>query len=170
MTSSKGSAPLGVHLTTLLSQTPVLAVPWQIPQAIPSRVATILERTHIKHIATTAPLDMNLARKERQQGRQNAKARRQVPNLEERKKRLAKVQAKETSAVPVFEKPRAIVRERMTLRSATAAMMPPAPTAATNVPPTRTSQTASPPTASNTTSGKPPAPQRRLSGLHRDSR
>ena len=132
-------------------------MPWQIPQAVPSRVATILERTHIKHIATTAPLDMNLARKERQQGRKNAKARRKVIKSEERQKRLAEVQEKETGTVPVFEKPRAIVKERMTLRSATAATMPPAPTAATTT-------TASPPTASNTTSGKrrarPKAPLR----------
>ena len=149
----KGSAPLGVHLTTLLSQTPVLAVPWQIPQAIPSRVATILERTHIKHIATTAPLDMNLARKERQQGRKNAKTRRRVMKLEDRKKRIAEVQAKETVAMPVFEKPRAVGRERMTLRSATTATTSPAPTAPTTTPRTRTNKTA----PRTTKSGKSPA-------------
>ena len=107
---------------------------------------------------------MNLARKERQQGRTNAKARRQVMKSEERKKRIAKVQAKETGAVLMLEKPRAVRRERMTLRSATAAMMPPAPTAATTAPPTRTNQTASPHTASNITSDKrtacPKAPLR----------
>ena len=100
---------------------------------------------------------MNLARKERQQGRKNAKARRQVMKLEERKKKIAKVQAKETGAVLMFEKPRAARSERMTLRSATAAMTPPAPTAATTAPPTRTNQTASSHTASNITSDKPPA-------------
>jgi len=132
-------------------------VPWQIPQAIPNRVATILERTHIKHVATTAPLDMNLARKERQQGRKNAMTRRRVMKLEERKKRIAEVQAKETGAVQVFEKPRAVGRERMKLRSATAATMPPATATATIAPRTRKNQTTSPPTASTTKSGKSPA-------------
>lgn len=146
----KDSASLGIHLTTLLSQTPVLAVPWQIPQAIPTKVATILERTHIKHIATTAPLDMNLARKERQQGRKNAKACRKTTKMEERKKRIAKVQEKVPDAAQVFEKPRTVGRQTMTLRSATAATTPPVPTTATAVPSMRS-------TAPTTKSGKPPA-------------
>lgn len=143
----KDSAPLGIHLTTLLSQTPVLAVPWQIPQAIPTKVAMILERTHIKHIATTAPLDMNLARKERRQGRENAKARRKITKLEERKKRIAKVQEMVPDTAQVFEKPRTVGRQTMTLRSATAAATPPAPTI----------KATSQPTAPTTKSGKPPA-------------
>lgn len=110
----------------------------------------ILERTHIKHIATTAPLDMNLARKERQQGRKNAKTRRQVMKLEERKKRIAEVQAKETGTVQVFEKPRDVGRERMKLRSTTAATMPPATATTTTSPRIRTKQ------PSTTKSGKSP--------------
>ena len=81
--------------------------------------------------------------------------------MDERKKRIAEVQAKEEGvAAQIFEKPRTAGRERMTLRSATALTAPPAPEAATTVPSTRTRKikTASPRTASTTKSGKRPAP------------
>lgn len=60
----------------LLKVVPRLATPWLIPTTNPTVLVPRLEPTHIKHLRTTAPTDMRVAKQERVEARKVAKQQR----------------------------------------------------------------------------------------------
>lgn len=60
----------------LLKMVPRLATPWLIPTTNPTIFVPSHKPTHIKHLKTTAPVDMRAAKQERVEVRKAAKERR----------------------------------------------------------------------------------------------
>ncbi|PVF93555.1 hypothetical protein CPB86DRAFT_808932 [Serendipita vermifera] len=66
-------ATVGSRLLDLLNKVPKLATPWLIPTTNPTIFTPHFRPTHIKHLKTTAPVDMRAAKAERSQAKKEAK-------------------------------------------------------------------------------------------------
>lgn len=74
--SFQSSVVLGIKLDGLLKMVPRLATPWLIPTTSRTLLAPRLELTHVKHLKTTAPVDIRAAKQERIEARKAEKQRR----------------------------------------------------------------------------------------------
>ncbi|KIM23025.1 hypothetical protein M408DRAFT_268368 [Serendipita vermifera MAFF 305830] len=70
------NAILSTKMGGLLKMVPRLATPWLIPTTNPTIFVPSHKPTHIKHLKTTAPVDMRAAKQERVEVRKAAKERR----------------------------------------------------------------------------------------------
>lgn len=78
--SFQSSAVLGTKLDGLLKMVPRIATPWLIPTTSRTALVPRLELMHVKHLKTTAPIDIRAAKRERLEARKAAKQRRKRPS------------------------------------------------------------------------------------------
>jgi ribonuclease P/MRP protein subunit POP3 len=74
--SFQSGAVLDIKLGGLLKVVPRLATPWLIPTTNRTTLVPRLELTRVKHLKTTAPIDIRAAKQERIEARKAAKQRR----------------------------------------------------------------------------------------------